>query len=568
MKRKLKSESGITLITLAFAIVIMLVISSILIYNANAGVLTKNLNNMYNDIKLLTDKVNLYYAQYHKLPVLETKYSIPSEIKEKNENDNDTYYVVDLEALENLTLRYGKEYQAFKNGDSSVTDLYIINEQSHTIYYVKGIEFEKKWYYSVPKEDTKIELSTLTTLQVQEVKNNQAILNAKMVNKDKGIKQIEVYVQDTLYQTIPYQDNITQMKSETITISNLPFYEDITVFLKVINQTNEIIQSELVTVKNTSTIHTKEDLIHFAELVNTGVTFEGKTITLENDITLGGTVEPWNPIGINDNTFLGTLDGNHKKITGLYINNTSKSQGFFSRNDGIIKDLTMEGAIIGGNNTGAIAGINYNTIQNCTNKATIQSTIGVSLGGIVGSNQNNGVIYGCTNIGDVTANSIGGGIVGENKGRIQLCYNKGTITAQQTVGGIAGIQAEEEIDSCYNIGKLVGNNNIGGIAGEIQLSSNANKTQSILKNCYHAGSIVTTGQQGGVIGILASGIVTINNNYYLEASAKGGIASSDIAGQAEVKTIEELKILTSILGENYKEDKTNINTGYPILKWQ
>ena len=140
-----QQNKGIALITLILAIIIMLIISSTLIYNANTVGKTKKLNNMYNDIKLLKSKIEIYYAKYNGLPILQQPYTNTSDIKNININDNETYYVIDLEAIENLTLTYGKEYKEYKNTpNQDKKDIYVINEKSHTIYYIKGIEIDKK----------------------------------------------------------------------------------------------------------------------------------------------------------------------------------------------------------------------------------------------------------------------------------------------------------------------------------------------------------------------------------------------------------------------------------------
>ena len=154
-----KDQKGITLTTLVIAIVIMMIITSTLIYNISTGSDIRALNNMYSDITKLKDKIDLYYATHHILPIIETNYENINSIKEINPNDNDRYYVIDLEALENLNLTYGKDYETYKTSHSnSLIDLYIINEISHSIYYVKGIKFDDKIYYTQPEEFTKVTL--------------------------------------------------------------------------------------------------------------------------------------------------------------------------------------------------------------------------------------------------------------------------------------------------------------------------------------------------------------------------------------------------------------------------
>ena len=157
----LMQNKGITLITLMLAIVIMIIISSVILYNARTGINTRELNNMYNDIVILKNKVDVYYSQYGTLPIIKKQYTNIENIKSININDNNYYYVVDLEALENITLTYGKDYNDYKQTQNDEkTDIYIINEQSHTIYYVAGVRLDKKTYYTTVSDYTKLEIST------------------------------------------------------------------------------------------------------------------------------------------------------------------------------------------------------------------------------------------------------------------------------------------------------------------------------------------------------------------------------------------------------------------------
>ena len=106
---------------------------------------------MKNDIDLLEDKVSAYYMEYGALPV-EIKYNVsplPFE-SVKNPNDStDGYYVLDLKVFEGLTLNYGADFdRVTEDTVADYNDLYVINEQSHQIYYVKGIEMDGMMYYT------------------------------------------------------------------------------------------------------------------------------------------------------------------------------------------------------------------------------------------------------------------------------------------------------------------------------------------------------------------------------------------------------------------------------------
>ncbi len=123
-------------------------------------------------------------------------------------------------------------------------------------------------------------------------------------------------------------------------------------------------------------ISTAEELYAFADLVNTqGISYNGKTVTLLNDIDLNN--QAWTPIGqTGATTFLGLFDGNERTIKNLYVENTDTSKNCASGLFGwveihgtdnlFVKDLTIDGATVKGHhNVGVIAGYLIGTIDNC-----------------------------------------------------------------------------------------------------------------------------------------------------------------------------------------------------------
>lgn len=151
----MKRCKGISMISLTVAVCILLILSSMLIYNAESGIKIKKLEMMKRDIELLDGKINSYYAKYDDIPVgIEyTNTSLLDKIKlsgQIEQEDNDIYYVIDLNKLDGITLNYGKEFSNI-NSEADIAnndDIYIINEQSHSIYYVRGIEMDNAWYYT------------------------------------------------------------------------------------------------------------------------------------------------------------------------------------------------------------------------------------------------------------------------------------------------------------------------------------------------------------------------------------------------------------------------------------
>ena len=153
----IKDEKGVTMISLIVAIILMIIIASTLIFNSKNGADINRLNKMYEDIEKLNDKISIYYSKHKTLPVKGSTYENISNIKGINVNDNENYYVIDLESLEDLTLNYGKEYKRYDT-NNNVEDIYVINEISHTIYYIKGIQIDDDIYYTTNANYTKVEI--------------------------------------------------------------------------------------------------------------------------------------------------------------------------------------------------------------------------------------------------------------------------------------------------------------------------------------------------------------------------------------------------------------------------
>ena len=172
----LKKENGVTLMALTVTIIIMLIISSTIIYSTNSRIQIQKIDKLYEDINNLNGKIDEYYLNYNDIPVLSSKqYCNQSELDtllsrnaslhnstltnsdnkdvKINPNDNDVYYIIDVEKLTGLTLNYGydDEFKNAKNSNiisTSVNNVYIINQMTHQIYYPSGIFANNHMYYT------------------------------------------------------------------------------------------------------------------------------------------------------------------------------------------------------------------------------------------------------------------------------------------------------------------------------------------------------------------------------------------------------------------------------------
>ena len=210
MKNKLKQSKGVTMIALVITIIVLLILTNMLIYNAQDSVHIQALNNLYNDIELLRNKVSSYYHEYGKIPA-EIKYTNISQLENANilsENNDitDEFYVIDLEAMQGITLNYGKDYEkikADKENANNYTDVYIININSHNIFYAQGIGIKQnettKIYYTdyTEPDETTIDLRYIDGILIPEGyyyigKNTDNSGNESLVistNKDEQINQ-------------------------------------------------------------------------------------------------------------------------------------------------------------------------------------------------------------------------------------------------------------------------------------------------------------------------------------------------------------------------------------------
>ncbi|MBQ8541549.1 MAG: carboxypeptidase regulatory-like domain-containing protein [Clostridia bacterium] len=319
------------------------------------------------------------------------------------------------------------------------------------------------------------------------------------------------------------------------------------------------------------TVYTAAGLAKIANIVNGGDSLEGKTVTLNNDIDLlqanltgygADTVTEttsWIPI----TGFLGTFDGNSKKIENLYVVTVDTNAGLFGTNSGTIKNLEIASGKISGEikstdgevSLGTIAAVNAGIIENCVNRASVElksssttSVATVYVGGIVGltntalNDLDISKVVNCTNYGDVTSASgsglgvYGGGIAGysyggriNNQGTlIESCTNNGnvSITGCRTAraGGITGYAYSvanigTTIQQCANNGDVTGNGSYcmtGGIVGY-------NYTRSYIYDCYNTGDVTGIKNVGGISGYSRA---TVDSCYNI-----GTVTTTDTSAQ-------------------------------------
>ena len=149
--KKAKSNNGITLISLAVTIVIMMILAVSITTSITSTLELEKYNKVKEDIITLSENVKIYYMNNRTLPVYEDKifdlttYGVPT--NDINPNDKGNYYAIDISLLaKDVSLNNGA---GNKNKDFTTADLYVVNEQSLTVYYLNGASLDGEKHYTI-----------------------------------------------------------------------------------------------------------------------------------------------------------------------------------------------------------------------------------------------------------------------------------------------------------------------------------------------------------------------------------------------------------------------------------
>lgn len=141
-KKIVNNQKGVSLVTLTITVIVILILTGIVLYNVKDNLGVQKLKSMQADIENLRDKIESYYIEYGNIPA-KIEYTNITNIKDdgviSNEVDTGKFYIIDLSAIDNLTLTYGKDYDKIESEQQvdNLEDIYIINEDSHNIFMLK-----------------------------------------------------------------------------------------------------------------------------------------------------------------------------------------------------------------------------------------------------------------------------------------------------------------------------------------------------------------------------------------------------------------------------------------------
>ena len=217
----MKSNKGITLLTLTITIVILMILTFTVSANVSTYVERNNRTNLETDIIKLKEEISYYYSTNKKLPI--SKKYTNTDMLIKNIN----YYIIDLIELKELGLNYGKDYQKIENKNENINnllDIYIINEKTHTIYYPKGIQYNNEIIYTtlslgkIQIEDIPISKIEITGQSVGRI-NETIQLTETVIPEFTENTGVMWSSSDETLATVNENGKVTLLKEGTVTIN-------------------------------------------------------------------------------------------------------------------------------------------------------------------------------------------------------------------------------------------------------------------------------------------------------------------------------------------------------------
>lgn len=233
IKKFLNNQKGVSLVTLTITVIVILILTGIVLYNVKDNLGVQKLKSMQADIENLRDKIESYYIEYGSIPA-KIEYTNITSIKNagviSDKVDTGKFYIIDLSAIDNLTLTYGKDYGKIEDEtqENSLEDIYIINEDSHNIFYVKGIILDGETFYTdYTKDDIDKEAVNLITDNSEE--NWSPVYDGKSIYKDinedtvmipKGFQVSRKTGEDILLQGLVIKNKTTDDRYVWISVPN------------------------------------------------------------------------------------------------------------------------------------------------------------------------------------------------------------------------------------------------------------------------------------------------------------------------------------------------------------
>ena len=292
--------------------------------------------------------------------------------------------------------------------------------------------------------------------------------------------------------------------------------------------------------ENTLYIYNANDMKLFANSVNKGNTFAGKTVKLMSSVDLEN--EEWTPIGNSSNKFCGTFDGNGKTVSNLKISGNKSYVGLFGyTTNGAVKNLTVKNADVSGYlGVGVVAGSPYtSTYDNISVVGDVKVNGFAYVGGVLGRNA-------YANVSNVIVNVNDGSYVKANSVEDGVAY-------RTYVGGVIGFMGEgsHTVSNVVSNIEVIGSTcDVGGIVGI------AHYGNSFIK-CVSSGDVTITSATEEADALEIGGIAGVWNNGGAEVTFTDCSYTGTLTSLYEGEKITEFSY-GGLVGKAYNSKKDSI----------
>ena len=235
----------------------------------------------------------------------------------------------------------------------------------------------------------------------------------------------------------------------------------------------------LPTIENgVMTITTAQELAAFRDSVNHGVTYEGITIALANDIDLSG--HAWTPIGTTGKEFKGSFNGNGHKILNLTPAAGLTSFGLFEKVAGTVVIENFQ--------------LHVNAVTTAANSEGWAGVVGMSNGKRCDLTLRDITVSGTVSAADKAAGLIAQAPTYSNNGSsltVTNCVNEASVTGTRAAGICCSINTDNGnvFNKCINIGRITANEGKYQTAAGILCK---NEADTVFTECVNSGILDAT----------------------------------------------------------------------------
>ncbi len=233
----MKTKRGISLIAVTISIVVLAIITGLVITQTNNVIAEAEKSEFVVELSTIQDKIEERYLLTGLLPVrpniVYTANELKSKIEDNNEralldseiiannDENNSFLVVDLESMEIETAERGKTNQE--------TDIFVVATNSLNVYYLKGAEINDIVSFSLVMLVERNTVQSNLQKEQEKVKlNNDLVLEKSTntwTNELKIIVKNKLASNEVIKYVVGYSEEQNNVENNTITLNSVSMTE-------------------------------------------------------------------------------------------------------------------------------------------------------------------------------------------------------------------------------------------------------------------------------------------------------------------------------------------------------